>query len=277
MRLAAVMLLFKEEAFVEASVRAIYPVVDSICCASQYDRNISGREVTPDKSLEVLLKVPDPDNKIRVVVQRDVGRMPGIDDQARLRNAARALDPDADYYLILDSDEVWPKDVLHKCWQEVQRTQWAAYRISCHSYFKTWNHRIVESGEGCRPLVFVRNGFPFEEDRQIQWHSPARWKEYLRKGRKPKTVYFSPELRLHHGSSVGDDARMLTKIQNWGHRSAVYPDWFDRVWKNFDPAMRNFHYFAAAPHYYESLVTIPTPDLPVEISRCAWPEGWIAR
>jgi len=51
MRLTAIMLLFKEQAFIEASIRAIYPWVDSICCATQYDRNLAGQEVVPDKSL----------------------------------------------------------------------------------------------------------------------------------------------------------------------------------------------------------------------------------
>jgi hypothetical protein len=62
MRLAAVLLLFKEQAFVEACVRAIYPVVDSICVVSRHDRNFSGQPLEPDRSLDVLLSIPDPEN-----------------------------------------------------------------------------------------------------------------------------------------------------------------------------------------------------------------------
>jgi hypothetical protein len=275
MRLAAVLLLFKEQAFVEACVRAIYPVVDSICVVSRHDRNFSGQPLEPDQSLDVLLSVPDPENKLRLVIRRDLDDVPGDNSEARLRNAAMALDPDADYYLIVDSDEIWTRDVLQACWDEVQRTQWAAYRVSSWSYFRQWNYRIVEPGDGYRPLVFLHRGFPFKADRQIEWHAPARWKEYLRRGRKPKTVYLPPELRLHHGNSVGDDARMLTKILNWGHKQDVDPGWFERVWKNFHPGLRDFHYFLGRGSLYESLVTIPTPELPEEIRRCAWPEGWI--
>jgi len=277
MRLAAIMLLFKEEAFVEASVRAIYPVVDSICCPTRHDRNLEGREIAPDQTLPVLLRVPDPDNKIRLVVQRNLDPLPGENSEARLRNAAMALDPEADYYLIVDSDEIWPVEVLRRCWEEVQRTQWAAYRVSSYTYFRSWNYRIVEPGDGYRPLVFVRKGFHFQRDRQIDWHGPARWKEYLRKGRKPKTVYFSPDLRLHHGSCVGDDARILTKIKNYTHASGIDPGWYERVWKNFHPGIRNFHYFAGTAQLYESLNCLPNADLPLEITRCTWPEGWIER
>jgi len=271
------MLIFKEQYFVEACLRAIYPVVDSVCCATRHDRNFSGGEVAPDQTLDVLLRIPDPDDKIKLVLQRDLSHVPGNNSEAKLRNAAMALDPHADYYLIVDTDEIWSGDVLRKCWEEVQRTHRAAYRISSYTYFRKWNYRVVEPGDGYRPLVFLRKGFFFKQDRQIEWHGSARWKEYFRTGRKPRTVYFPPELRLHHGSCVGGDERVLTKIKNYGHKDGIDPDWFDRVWKNFHPSMRNLHYFREGAHLYERVVTFPTPELPVEISRCSWPEGWIDR
>jgi hypothetical protein len=275
MRLAAVLLLFREEAFVEACVRAIYPAVDSICCATRHDRNLEGRALEPDGTIPRLLAVDDPQDKLRLVVTRGLDAWPGRDAAARLRNAAMALDPLADYYLIVDSDEIWPLDVLRACWEEVQRTQWAGYRISSRTYFRQWNYRIVEPGHGYRPFVFLRRGFQFEEDRQINWHGPARTGEYLRTWRKPKTVYFPPDRVLHHGSCVGDDARIRTKLQNYSHAAGVDPGWYERVWKNFHPGIRHFHYFADRPHLYESLVAVPTADLPAEITRCAWPKGWI--
>lgn len=275
MRLAAVILLFKEQAFIEACVRAIYPVVDSICCVSRHDRNFAGQPLVPDESLDVLLRIPDPENKIRVVIRRDLEQLPGLNSEAKLRNAAMELDPKADYYLIVDSDEVWSAGVLGQCWAEVQRTRWAAYRVSSYAYFQKWNYRIVEPGHGYRPLVFLRKGFFFKSDRQIEWHGSGRRKEYLRTFRKPKTVYFSPDWRMHHGSCVGDDARILTKIKNYGHSSGIDPGWFERVWKNFHPGMRDIHYFTGAGHLYESVTVIPAKQLPEEITRCTWPEGWI--
>jgi hypothetical protein len=277
MRLAAIMLLFREQHFVEASVRALLPVVDAVVCTSRHDRNFSGEPVPTDDSIAALLRVPDPDNKIKLALQRDTAQAPGLNTEAQLRNAAMALEPRADYYLIVDSDEIWPEDVLRRCWAEVQRTKWAAYRISSYTYFRKWNYRIVEPGDGYRPLAFLRRGFYFKSDRQIEWRGPARWREYLRTGRKPRTVYFPPELRMHHGSSVGDDERILTKINNYGHKEGIDPGWFERVWKNFHPGMRNFHYFREGAHWYESIDVIPTPQLPLEITRCSWPEGWIER
>ncbi len=271
------MLLFKEQAFVEASVRAIYPVVDAVCCTSRHDRNFSGEPVVPDGSIDALLRIPDPENKIKLVVERDPSQAPGLNSEARLRNAAMALEPQADYYLIVDTDEIWSAEVLRKCWEEVQRTKWAAYRVSSYTYFRKWNYRVVEPGDGYRPLVFLRRGFYFKSDRQIDWRGPARWREYLRTGRKPRTVYFPPELRMHHGSGVGGDERILTKINNYGHKEGIDPEWFERVWKNFHPGIRNFHYFRNGAHLYESVAAIPTAELPDEVRRCSWPEGWIER
>lgn len=277
MRLAAIMLLFREQSFVEASVRAIYPVVDAVVCTSRHDRNFSGEPVATDASIPTLLGLPDPDNKIKLVVERDLSQAPGLNSEARLRNAAMALEPHADYYLIVDTDEVWSAGVLRQCWEEVQRTQWAAYRVSSYTYFRKWNYRVVEPGDGYRPLVFLRRGFHFKQDRQIEWRGRARLGEYLRTGRKPRTVYFPPELRMHHGSSVGGDDRILTKINNYGHKDGIAPDWFERVWKNFHPGMRDFHYFRNGAHLYESVNTIPYAQLPEEITRCSWPEGWIEK
>ena len=277
MRLAAIMLLFRERNFVEASVRAILPVVDAVVCTTRHDRNFSGEPVATDDSIARLLAVPDPDNKIKLALQRDVAQAPGLNSEAQLRNAAMALEPHADYYLIVDTDEIWPEDVLRRAWAEVQRTKWAAYRASSYTYFRKWNYRIVEPGDGYRPLVFLRRGFYFKQDRQIEWHGPARRGEYLRTFRKPKTVFFPPDLRMHHGSGVGDDERILTKINNYGHKDGIDPDWFERVWKNFSPSIRNFHYFRDGAHLYESVKVIPQAELPSEITRCSWPEGWIEK
>lgn len=278
MRLSAIMILFKEQAFVEASIRAIYPVVDSICCVTQFDRNLAGQDVGHDESVNVLLGIPDPDNKIRLIMQRDFSDTTGGEGEARQRNAAMALDPKADYYLIVDSDEIWPEETLRKCWKYVQDTQWAAYKASVTNYFRQWNYQIIEPEEGVlRPLVFLRRGFNFSSLRAVQWHCPARWKEYWRHGRKPKTVSLPSDWRLQHGTCVGDDQRILDKLLNYSHQDAVDASWFNRVWKNFHPGMRDFHYFRGSPSLFRGIVSKRADELSKEIVDCNWPEGWIER
>jgi hypothetical protein len=278
MRLSAVMILFKEQAFVEASIRAIYPVVDSICCVTQYDRNLAGQFISPDESMDVLRRIPDPENKIRLIMQRDLSDVPGAESESKQRNAAMSLDPRADYYLIVDSDEIWPEDVLRECWDYVQKTQWAAYKASVHNYFRQWNYQIVEPVEkALRPLVFLRGGFKFSSLRAVQWHGPARWKEYWRKGRKPNAVSLPAHLRFHHGTCVGDDARILTKILNYSHLDVVDPAWFKAVWQQFHPGLTNFHYFKDQSFLFERLIKKNANELPKEITDYIWPNGWLER
>jgi hypothetical protein len=276
MRLSAVMLVFKEQAFVEASIRAIYPVVDSICCATRQDRNLFNEPVDPDRTVETILSIPDPENKIRLVMRRNLNDLPGDDAPARLRNAAIQLDPGADYRLILDSDEIWPRATLDKAWAQVQAERCSAYRVQSICFFNKWNYRVIEKPPGYRPLAFLRKGFDFQNDRQVAWWGRARWGEYLRTGRKPKTVHFPPDWLMYHGSGVGDDKRILTKLGNYSHREGVDPQWFEKVWKNFGPESKDFHYFGG-DQGYQGVEEIPTADLPPEIAGHSWPEDWINR
>lgn len=275
MRLSAILLLFKEEAFIEACVNAIYPVVDSICVTTQYDHNYDGQVLPPDGSIAKLLSLPDPENKIRITINRNLSIFPGDDSEARLRNVAMSLDPKADYYLIVDSDEIWPTQILRQCWQEVQRTKWAGYKISSYTYFRQWNYRIVEAEDGLRLFAFLKRGFYFKTLRSVDWRGWPRWKEYLRKGRKPKVIHFPREWRLHHGSCVGDETRMMTKLKNYGHNTSVNPEWMDQVWNKFTPQIRNFHYIPKRANKFESLLTLSSGEIPEEIKRCQWPKGWI--
>ena len=66
-------------------------MVDSICCVTARDRNYAGKALRPDHTIETLLEIPDLENKIRLVVQRDWRDVPGQESEARMRNAAMAL------------------------------------------------------------------------------------------------------------------------------------------------------------------------------------------
>ncbi len=274
MKLAAIFLVFKDEHFVPASFAAVYPVVDMICCATAYDRNLNGNPLDPDLTVATLLGLPDPQNKLRLSVVRNSQWLPGDDSPAQLRNAAINLAADADYYLIIDADEVYITENLKRAWEEVQRTRWAGYRMRSYTYFKTWNLR-VDPNNDYRPFAFLRKGFYFKNDRQIQWRCWNRYKEYFRKGRKPKTVTLSEEFYLHHGSLVGDDERILTKIKNWSHADLVDPDWFENVWKKVTPESKNIHPFKGVGKLLPGLKYIPTSELPHEVVNAPWPPGWI--
>jgi len=277
MHLAAILLVFKEQYFVKATISAIYPVVDSICCVTRYDRTWKGKQISPDATVFTILGLPDPENKIRLTIQRDLSDVPGNDNEARLRNIAMQQDPKADYYLIIDSDEIWEPEVLREAWNYVQKTQQSAYHSLTHCYFQKWNFRVNEA-EPYRPLVFLRKGFRFKALRRIDWWTlPGRFLEYIRLIHKPRTVRLPEHLKLHHGSGVGDDNRILTKITNYGHQDEIDPGWFDRVWKNFSEDTTDFHFAQGEASRFKGITVVPTKDLPPEIRDMDWPAGWVKR
>jgi hypothetical protein len=87
---------------------------------------------------------------------------------------------------------------------------------------------------------------------------------------------------VSHGVRLAGQAEvdLQTGIQNKRNDQAltaggIDPEWFERVWKNFHPGMKNFHYFKSGAYLYESIENIPAGQLPKEVTQCSWPEGWI--
>jgi len=52
MKLSAVVLVFKEDPFLIPVLAGIYPVVDSICVVTAYDRNLKGDYIEPDQTVK---------------------------------------------------------------------------------------------------------------------------------------------------------------------------------------------------------------------------------
>lgn len=274
MKLSAIILFLRDSPFIEAVIRSIYPVCDSINAVTSFDRTFSMTPIKPDESLARLLSLDDPSNKIKVSIIRHFDGIPGDDSEARLRNAAIMKEKNADYFLIVDTDEIFETDHLRRAWSEVQKTKWAGYRVPSLTYFKSWNYQI-DPPDGYAPLCFVKKGFYFKHLRQVDWRAPSRYKEYLRTGRKPKVLVMKDDSLLHHGSYVGDDERIKSKISSWGHSHEVVVGWFDNVWKKFGPESKNIS--PVCPEKYSGVKHIPTVDLPSEITSYEWPEGWIER
>src|SRR6202043_2295373 len=80
MRIHAIVLALNEEIFIENQLKTLYPFCSGISVLTQYDRDWYGNAVVPDRTAELVLKFPDPDGKINLVVRR-------FPDEAAARNA----------------------------------------------------------------------------------------------------------------------------------------------------------------------------------------------
>ncbi len=67
---------------------------------------------------------------------------------------------------------------------------------------------------------------------------------YIREYKGGRALTLTPEHGLlHHLSYAGPDCRIQRKLDTWGHRNEVLPDWYNRVWRgwDFNPRMRSLH------------------------------------
>jgi hypothetical protein len=271
--LVAIILALREAPFIVPCLQAIYKEVKRIVLISAYDRTLKGDRVSADRTLELALEFPDPERKLFILLTRYFKGTPAITEDA-MRNFAMQTQPDADYFLIVDPDEIHEQDRLQEAWRIVATHQPAWARIPCHTYFKKWNYR-VRSKDLCSPIVFLRKGYLLQSERGLKRLS--RLKRLIRWGRTghyPRELRLPDALAFHHGSYLGEDERILAKTQYGGYASQARPQWYENYWVNFHPQMTNFHP-VRDDDYFESLETIPTKDLPSEIRLASWPEGWL--
>jgi hypothetical protein len=96
---------------------------------------------------------------------------------------------------------------------------------------------------------------------------------YSRQTRLPESI-----AHFHHGSYVGGDDRIRTKLSVSSHAKELIKhdvdEWFENVWKCWSPAMKNF-YFHPHPEAWASVDHVPTSELPRTIRDSDWPDGLI--
>ncbi len=271
--LVAIILALREEPFIVPCIRAIYPVVERIVLITAYDQTLRGDIVSPDKTLQKALEFPDPDRKIFILVTRHFTGTPAITEDI-MRNYAMQTQPEADYYLIVDADEIHETARLQKARAIVAQSQPAWARIPSHTYFKKWNYRVV-SKDFYTPIVFLRRGYRLESERGLK--RPSRLRrliQWAKRGHYPRELRFSEDFAFHHGSYLGNDERILAKTQYGGYANQVRKDWYEKYWLGFDPKITNFHP-VREDGYYERIEEVATEQLPKEIGRENWPEGWL--
>jgi hypothetical protein len=273
-KLVAIILALREEAFIVACLRAIYGVVDRVVLISSYDQTLKGDAVAPDKTLELALNFPDPDKKLFILLTRHFMGEPSTTEDA-MRNFAMRSQPDADYYLIVDADEIHERERLRRAWEIVAEEGPAWVRVPCYTYFKMWNYRVV-SKDLCSPIVFLRRGYELVSERGFKAPRGGlrRMRVWIETGCFPRELRLSEEWAFHHGSFLGTDERILAKTQYGGYARQVREGWYERYWVGFDPKMRNFHP-VREDDYYEGIEVVATEQLPREVRDQSWPEGWL--
>src|SRR5436309_1320731 len=157
MRIHAIVLALNEEVFIENQLRTLYPFCSGISVLTQYDRDWYGNAVTPDRTAELVLKFPDAEGKIHLVVRR-------FPDEAAARNAeilALTSRPERsvmshgpsenrmrefhrwpDYFWIVDADEFYDPESIPRIFEYLRQRRPRGMRVNGFNYVKSWNRRV---------------------------------------------------------------------------------------------------------------------------------------
>ncbi len=289
-RLHAIYAVLDELPLFEASIASIYPHVDRITVITTYDQDWMGQHRDPSEIVPAILERGlDPDRKIDLLVATET-------NEARARNRAmdfaaprrasisvrrqhaddEPLDP-PDYFLIIDSDEIYEADAIERIKRHVATDRRPYYRIPCVRYFRSWNYRI-DGHEWAISLVRADKRLPFLRRRYVSLPRRAAARlplvpQALRE-RLLGYVDVSPEVGVfHHGSYVGPRQRIAAKLASFGHASEVVPDWLETVWDPWTPESRNFN--PTHPWLFPSAARVASSELPREINARAWSSDYL--
>src|SRR5947207_14060887 len=246
MRIHAIVLALNEHVFIENQLRTLYPFCSGISVLTQYDRDWYGNRVDPDRTAELVLKFPDPEGKIHLVVRR-------FPDEAAARNAEmlalmsrperrvmshgssksriREFHQLPDYFWIVDADEFYDPASIPSILNYLRDKHPRGMRVNGFNYVKTWNRRVpAEIVRFCH-FGFIRPGVLFKMRRTVSWNE-SRFQKLLRILRLPD---FSARAWgfiecpwsigfFHHGCWLGDEQRLIDKSRRSSHADMAGPD-----------------------------------------------------
>jgi len=302
MKITAIIVVLNEAEFIKPCIKAIYPFVDRIKIQTNYDRSWSGELVSPDKTIEKIIEIPDKVGKISL----SISRMP---DEAIARNWLMRADgyiidhshcsttsnqedirefcESPDYFWILDGDEIYDPETVPNILNYLDLHKPQILKIKGVTYFKSWNYKVSPSDNFYQP-GFIKPGILFRENRNIL---VSRWYQTIQRILKNKYWILSESLNkslelfngfsnlpeeiafFHHASYVGNNTRMSKKIFFSVHYDERMKIWYENVWQKWTPESKNLH--PLYPELFQGLEYISTDKLPTSIKDEEWPDGYL--
>ena len=158
--------------------------------------------------------------------------------------------PEATHCLYIDGDEIYREDQLRKLLDLSQKLKTfnAAIRININTYFKTINYRVLSNKE---PLLLVL--FPL-----------LFWVSYRNARNVNARIVERTDLFFEHPSYVREnDEKMRLKIMAHKESEPILGDWYNEIWLNWSPEMKNFH--PTNPSFWPAVEFVENKNLPPEM------------
>lgn len=227
MKICANYTVFYGEAFLEYSLRSIYPYVDYIQLAigEKSWKNHENKRFNPiDDVLGVAQRFKrenDPEGKVNIYT----GVWDSDTEQRNfLLNRARDI---ADFAMLVDSDEVWEPDQIKKLIKfikEDSKTAFPAdvYAVAIIHYYRSLYWRYGDIGASVNYVY------------RIHPDLSHTWIRHAMKDRKDANVVKVP-VWYHHFGYAYPSKVVGKKVKFWGHSNEVAKNWYTNVFKKWKP------------------------------------------
>ncbi len=156
--------------------------------------------------------------------------------------------PEATHCLYIDGDEIYREDQLQKLLNLARKikTYKSAIRINYNTYFKSIYYKIEPNKYPMHLVLFPLLG----------------WVEYRNaRNVNAKLIEISNLYYEHPGYVRMDDEKMRLKIEAHRETEPIIGDWYNDVWLNWTPEMKNFH--PTNPDFWKAVVEVQKKDLPI--------------
>lgn len=211
------------------SISTVYKHVEKIIIAiTDKPQSFSMfKRYKPDVTEEFLRMYPDPENKITIIrgswapglFSRDTRKHEARHSNAVL-NYIKEKNPDIDYLIFLDTDEILTDESILGLKQAVENNPHAyVFKMKYRTYWKGL-HYITE-GETPPATVCVRAA----QDVRFT---------HVREINKPDCVILKDSLFYHHMSYALSTEMLLIKLKTFGHAKEIRKNWVNEVWRQWD-------------------------------------------
>ncbi len=162
--------------------------------------------------------------------------------------------------LIPDGDEIVEPRLLDSLLNVAAMDLADRICVQMDTYWKTPEH-VIRPRESLEPVLLLN----------VQ----AVEHEYIRQYRGGRRLVIDASHGvLHHLSYAGPDERIRRKIETWGHRDEVVPNWYANIWKAWDynPLMRHLHPTHPAAYGWIERIELPEALRTVGLESAPRPE-----
>jgi hypothetical protein len=206
--------------YLEASIKAIAPVVDSILILytekPSFGHGMS--EVCPESKMQLTDILMDLSEENLEIGDKLIWLDIGAGNEGEHRNLAFAYCNSSpikyDLLLAVDADEVWDNEVLEKCLNEAyKRKEWRFNIAGFVNFWKDFNHVVID------------------------WFEPARIYNLNNHNTEQATLTG----KVYHFGYAQSDLIMNYKFKIHGHADSLRENWLQEIYYGWTPEKRFLH------------------------------------